>query len=262
MEQLALDPAAAPQVYSAGERLHLALGLALALWRAHPLPMLAGALALLVLTLAGSAGVYRKAGQPGWMALVPIGNILGLLKMVGASPLWVLVYFVPGLNLILHVVVNVLVARSFGRGVLFGLGLSFLPALFHPLLGFGGARYVGPLDTADRSLRRTIWGVGISGGVGFAVLASIALRIPHVRNAPFRLGEELVRYSALGCGVIFLLTRPLGRPAAAPRRPGGPLVRLVRGRAPRPRHQERLPHRHQRALHRRASASARARSAR
>ncbi|MHC4607720.1 MAG: DUF5684 domain-containing protein [Planctomycetota bacterium] len=36
------------------------------------------------------------------------------------------------------------VARSFGKGFLFGLGLLFLPFIFYPVLGFGGARYVGP----------------------------------------------------------------------------------------------------------------------
>ena len=178
----------------------------LAAWLAHSGAVLVVNLVLLAVTLAASFRVYRKAGQPGWMAIVPLGNILGLLKMIDASPLWVLLYFVPGLNLVVHFVVTVQVARSFGRSTLFGVGLAVVPQIFQPILGFGDAQYVGPPGHADRALRRTLWVLGASAGVGFAVLATMALRMPHVRNAPFRLSEEFIRYSALGCGVIFLLT--------------------------------------------------------
>jgi lipoprotein-releasing system permease protein len=42
-------------------------------------------------------------------------------------------------------------------------------------------------------------------GVAFAVLSTLALRIPVQRNSPFRIKEEAVRFAALGAGVVFLL---------------------------------------------------------
>jgi hypothetical protein len=35
------------------------------------------------------------------------------------------------------------VARAFGRGIGFGLGLAFLGVVFFPILGFGDYRYRG-----------------------------------------------------------------------------------------------------------------------
>src|ERR1700679_3975859 len=95
------------------------------------------AVVALLLRLGSGWRMYKKAGQPGWMVLVPFGNILGLLKMIDASPLWVLLYGVPGLNLIVHFVVMVLVAQSFGRGVIFGVGQALVPSVFQTILAFG-----------------------------------------------------------------------------------------------------------------------------
>jgi len=54
--------------------------------------------------------------------------------------------------------------------------------------------------------RALMWWFGAAFGITFAALATLALRIPAARaGAPFRIKEELVRFSALGSGVIFLL---------------------------------------------------------
>ena len=33
------------------------------------------------------------------------------------------------------------IARNFGKGILFAIGLFFLPCFFYPILGFGSAEY-------------------------------------------------------------------------------------------------------------------------
>lgn len=35
-------------------------------------------------------------------------------------------------------------AKVFGKGFLFGLGLLFLSVIFFPVLAFGDSRYIGP----------------------------------------------------------------------------------------------------------------------
>ncbi|MFT3765531.1 MAG: DUF5684 domain-containing protein [Minicystis sp.] len=90
--------------------------------------------------------MYEKAGQRGWIAFIPILNLLGVLKMIG-KPFWfALLYLIPFVNVLVHVIVSVQLARSFGRSALFGLVMA-IPA-FTPFciayLGLGDVRYLGP----------------------------------------------------------------------------------------------------------------------
>ena len=57
-----------------------------------------------------------------------------------------------------------------------------------------------------RSPFRGVMGlVAAAFGIAFAVLATLTLRMPSQRNAPFRIREELIRFGALGVGLVFLL---------------------------------------------------------
>ena len=85
--------------------------------------------------------VFAKAGRPGWAILVPIYNIVVSLE-VARLPLWyLLLFFIPVVNLVAWVLVGIATARNFGKGVGFGLGLTFLPFVFYPILAFGSASY-------------------------------------------------------------------------------------------------------------------------
>jgi hypothetical protein len=95
-----------------------------------------------VLPALGLWKVFEKAGITGWVALVPVLNLFGVLKLLGRSYLWIvpLVVFYP----IAHFVAAVLLAWRFDKSAVFGLGIGFLPGVFLPWLGFGDARYVRP----------------------------------------------------------------------------------------------------------------------
>ncbi len=100
--------------------------------------------ALFVIPLASAWKLHAKAGQPGWVGIVPVLNILGLLKMVG-RPYWMaLLLLIPFVNVAFLLLLSLWVAKSFGKSGLFGLGLFFLAPLFVFLLGFGSAQYQGP----------------------------------------------------------------------------------------------------------------------
>ncbi len=90
--------------------------------------------------------MYEKAGQSGWVALIPILNVFGMLKMSGRPYWWALLYLVPGVNVVVHVMVSVSLARSFGKSALAGLCMAIPVAtpFFVIWLGMGGARYLGP----------------------------------------------------------------------------------------------------------------------
>ena len=86
--------------------------------------------------------VFPKAGQPWWAALVPLYNIYVLVVGVARlSTLWFILVLIPILQVIPAFLVNVEVARRFGRSEAFGLGLFLLGPIFYPILGFGSARY-------------------------------------------------------------------------------------------------------------------------
>lgn len=92
--------------------------------------------------VAGWFGLFPKAGQPRWAALVPGYNIYVLVvRVAGLSPLWVLLVLLPPVNLIATILVNVEVARRFGRTEAFGVGLSVFGFVLYPLLGYGPAEY-------------------------------------------------------------------------------------------------------------------------
>ena len=101
-------------------------------------------LAVLVVMLASLWKVFTKAGQPGWAVIVPIYNVVVLLKIVGRPLWWLILFLVPLVNFVIGIIVYIDLAKSFGKGVGFGVGLLLLSFIFFPILGFGDARYAGP----------------------------------------------------------------------------------------------------------------------
>ena len=51
---------------------------------------------------------------------------------------------IPFVNFIILIILCIDIAKSFGKGVGFALGLALLGFIFWPILGFGSAQYQGP----------------------------------------------------------------------------------------------------------------------
>ncbi len=100
-------------------------------------------LAVIALVIAGGWKAFVKAGQPGWAFIVPIYNIYIMLQMVGRPIWWLILMFIPFVNLVILIIVMIDVAKAYGKGAGFGLGLAFLGFIFWPILGFGDAQYQG-----------------------------------------------------------------------------------------------------------------------
>jgi hypothetical protein len=98
-------------------------------------------LAIVVLAIVGGWKVLEKAGQPGWGIIIPIYNMYLLLKVAGKPGWWLILMFIPFVNIIIAILVNLDIAKNFGKGAGFGLGLAFLGFIFYPILGFGDAQY-------------------------------------------------------------------------------------------------------------------------
>ncbi len=98
-------------------------------------------LAVVVLVIAGLWKVFTKAGKPGWAAIVPIYNVIVILQIAGKPIWWIILLLIPLVNFIVGILVALGVARNFGKGAGFGIGLALLAPIFYPILGFGDAQY-------------------------------------------------------------------------------------------------------------------------
>ena len=92
--------------------------------------------------------IFTKAGQPGWASLIPIFNIYIWCKIVGRPGWWVILMLIPFVNFIIAIILCIDLAKSFGKGVGFGIGIILLGIIFLPILGFGSAQYQGAAKAA------------------------------------------------------------------------------------------------------------------
>jgi hypothetical protein len=99
--------------------------------------------AFIVLMIAAVWKVFSKAGQPGWAAIIPIFNFYVMCKVAGRPGWWLLLFLIPFVNLVIAIIVTVDIAKRFGKGVGFAIGMILLPFIFWPILGFGSAQYQG-----------------------------------------------------------------------------------------------------------------------
>jgi len=88
--------------------------------------------------------VFTKAAQPGWAAIIPIYNWYIVLRIVGRPGWWLLLYLIPIVDIVIHIIVLVDLSHSYGFSGAFAIGLLFLGIIFYPILGFGSSQYLGP----------------------------------------------------------------------------------------------------------------------
>ena len=99
-------------------------------------------LAVIVLTIAGLWGVFAKAGQPGWAAIVPIYNAYIMVKIIDKPIWWFIMLFIPCISIVFCILVWVEICKRFGKGGGYVVGIMLLPFIFIPMLGLGNAQYM------------------------------------------------------------------------------------------------------------------------
>jgi hypothetical protein len=126
-----------------------ALGALLALIAGFGMILVAGIVVIGIVTLIGMWKVFTKAGEPGWAVLIPIYNIIVLLRVAGLPWYWVftpLILIIPFLGAIAYLAwivwVHHRISTNFGQGVGFTIGLTLLGPIFWLILGFGSSKYV------------------------------------------------------------------------------------------------------------------------
>lgn len=105
-------------------------------------------LVFVVLTIVAMWKIFTKAGEAGWKSIIPIYNYIVLLQIVGLHPALVLLCLVPFGAFVLSILIAVKLAKAFGKGTGFIIGLILVAPIFYLMLGFGKAEY-------DPSVRQT-----------------------------------------------------------------------------------------------------------
>ena len=114
------------------------------------------ALAAAILTVVGQWKTYKKAGKEGYIALIPVYNVITEMELAG-MPIhyWFLNYgaIIPCVGWICPLVFlfwkNIELAKAFGKGAGTGVLMSFFPFVMYPIFGFSkNISYVGPNTTS------------------------------------------------------------------------------------------------------------------
>ena len=102
-------------------------------------------LAIALLMIVSLWITVSKAGRPGVSQIIPIWNLIELVRISG-KPLWwvILILLIPIVNLILMIMVYHGISKAFGKDAGFTVGLVLLPIIFFPILAFGKATYTAP----------------------------------------------------------------------------------------------------------------------
>ena len=100
-------------------------------------------LGFIALIIASMWKINVKAGQPGWACLVPFYNIIVMLKIAGKPAWWLVLMFIPLVNIVIAILMTAGIAQAFGKGAGFTVGLLLLGFVFYPMLAFGDAEYQG-----------------------------------------------------------------------------------------------------------------------
>lgn len=106
-------------------------------------------LALMLFMIIAYWRLFNKAGEPGWAILIPIYNVLIMLKIAGKPWWWIffpLLSIIPLVGWIAVLVISIFVMHgisvNFGKDSGFTVGLVLLPIVFIPILAFGDAQYM------------------------------------------------------------------------------------------------------------------------
>ncbi len=121
-----------------------------------------GTAVLVLISIISMWALFRKANLPGWASIIPIFNIYYFLKMIRRSPLWMVLFALPavfpliikrgdsnaavGFVAIMILIISISfifsLAKAFGKGIPFSLGLLLFGFIFLPILAFGSSEYV------------------------------------------------------------------------------------------------------------------------
>lgn len=100
---------------------------------------------LLIINVVAWWMIFFKANLPGWYGIVPILNLIYLVRIATGGSGWgAVLFFIPIVNVIYGCYVYWQLGKSFGKSSAFCLGLVLLNGIFILILAFDKSKYIGP----------------------------------------------------------------------------------------------------------------------
>ena len=94
-----------------------------------------------ILIMLGGKSIFKKAHKGEKTTYYPIINLFTMLEIVDMSIFWGILFFVPGVNLIVLMIMSYKLGTVFNTSFGFKMGLVFLPICFYPLLFISDKQY-------------------------------------------------------------------------------------------------------------------------
>lgn len=94
-----------------------------------------------ILLMLGGKNIYQKASKKPTTVLYPIVNLFTMLEITEISIFWGILFFVPGLNVLVIMAMFYKLGSVFGCKLPYKLGLAILPIIFYPMLAFSDKQY-------------------------------------------------------------------------------------------------------------------------
>ena len=94
-----------------------------------------------ILIMLGGKNIFKKAHKGEKTAYYPIINLFTMLEIVDMSIFYGILFFIPGINIIVLSIMSYKLGTVFNTSFGYKLGLVFLPICFYPLLFISDKQY-------------------------------------------------------------------------------------------------------------------------
>lgn len=99
-----------------------------------------------ILCIVANWKLFKKAGKPGWAAIIPLYNLYVMYSIIYGNGWRFLLLIIPFVNIFIGIKAYFDLAHVYGKSIAFGIGLAFFSPIFICILGFGNAKYLGTLN--------------------------------------------------------------------------------------------------------------------
>lgn len=147
----------------------------------------------------GTWKLYIKAGRKAWEAFIPVYNALVLMKIINRPWWWVILLFLPIVNLIMLIVVWVETARSFGKNTYLDTFLAVVTLGFYNFY----LNYIANIDyVKNRSIQPKSGSGEWTSSILFAIVAATIVHTYFMQ--PFTIPSSSLEKSLLVGDFLFV----------------------------------------------------------
>ena len=90
--------------------------------------------------------LFRKAGRPGWKALIPYYNSWVMYDIICGEGYKMFFLFIPYFNIYWGIVTYIELAHAYGKSTGFGVAMYLLDPIFRLVIAFDKSAYLGPRE--------------------------------------------------------------------------------------------------------------------